>query len=132
MFRRVVGFLIGFLGSLVLFALATAALNVAPRGPGWVFIMIGIGAWFSRLFSNPKKVIADSVDKVSGPREAVSNVWWSFEPKLRLALVVSAVWIVASFSIQDEYERNVKVILLPAFAVIAFYFGHRFLVQERS
>ncbi|WP_185245149.1 hypothetical protein [Citrifermentans bremense] len=136
MLRKVVGFLVGFVGSFVLIVVVVSAISVKPMGPGWLFLMVGAGVWCSRLFARPKEVVAASIEKVSEstsrPRMVVSRVWWSLDPKLRLALVASTVWIVAAYSIQDDYERNVKVVLLPALAVIAFYFGHRFLVQEKS
>ncbi|MEA5112545.1 MAG: hypothetical protein VB050_00805 [Geobacteraceae bacterium] len=137
MLRKIVGFLVGFIGSFLLLVVIFHNLEIRPvGGPLWLMPMVAAGAAVARLFSHPRSVIASSVVRVSnstaGFRVGAKNIWWSFDSKFRLVVVISVVWILTAYLIQDSYDMNYKIIWLPAFAFMALYVGLRFLVERKS
>lgn len=137
MLRKIIGFLIGFIGSFVLIATLFYILNARPvGGPAWLLLMIAVGRWTAKLFSQPKETAIAAMSQVShstaGPREAVSSVWWSFDRRLRMVILISAIWVTVSYLMQDSYDVNYKVVFLPAMGIVALYFGQRFLVEQKQ
>lgn len=137
MIRKVIGFLMGFVGSFALIVALFASLDARPvGGPLWFLPMIAAGRWTSKLFSQPKGTAITAIAKVShstaGPREAVSSVWWSFDRRLRMVILISAIWVTVSYFMQDSYDTNYKVVFLPAMGIVALYLGQRFLVEQKQ
>jgi len=101
-------------------------------------IMLGFGAmefgdWFKRPRQTvpTRKAAAGSSITIGEIKEVVSEEWWSLNRGLRSVLVIVAVWIASAYLFQDDYDKNLKIIFLPAMGLLALYFGHRFLVNDK-
>jgi len=134
--RKVAGFLFGFVGSFMLLVLASSFTGLRPIGPGWFLLMMSVGGLTLKFFVAPRKSIEVSVEKVSKatevPRERIRTSWWLIDPRLRLLIVTSVVWMMVAYFIQDEYETNLKVVYLPVIGLFTFYFGNRIFVQGKT
>lgn len=128
MLRKIVGFVLGFgagFGLLILLAYAT---HFIPRGAGWLMFLVLCGMGGAAFASSPAKYVDDA-------RTAVvkrANLWWSLSPRLRLILVVSVIWVVASYLMQEEYEEDFRIVFFPPLALIVFHFAEKLLVKGRA
>lgn len=124
--RRIFGFLAGFGLAFYLLIQFFSAIRGMPRGPFWVVFCIAAGYVGSRLASRPKENLADARRAL----QPMVRPWWTLDSRLRLAIVVGSVWIVAAYFIQDEYDKNMNVVFIPAFALLALHFFVRATVES--
>lgn len=128
LFKKIIGFLLGFgaaFGLLVLFSIETGFM---PRGAGWLFLMVLVGICGASLAADPGKYWS----AIAGFFSKVLRSWWLLSPRLRLLIVVSAIWMIASYIIQEEYEEDLKLVFMPPLALIAFHFAERLLVRGKE
>jgi hypothetical protein len=124
--RRILGFIAGFGLAFYLLIEFFSAIRGMPRGPFWVFLCIAAGYVGSRLASRPKENLADAKRAL----QPMVRPWWTLDSRLRLAIVVSSVWIVAAYFMQDEYDKNMSVVFIPAVALLALHFFVRTTVES--
>lgn len=129
--RKLLGFIAGFVGTLILLAFVFSGMGLAPRGPFWLFICIAGGWLGARLFSSPRETVDAATDVVAQTAQPVVTRWWKLDERLRLVLITSVIWIVASFVMQDRWEREMKIVLIPPLALILLHFAERKLVRKK-
>lgn len=120
MFKKIVAFIIGFiLGvylSITFVQWAYIRLDYEPFDDWMRWLVLGgcvlTGLLNGKFFSNP-------------------TIWWKLTPRLRLVIVVSVIWIAASYLMQDEYDEDLKIILLPPLSLVALHFAERVLVRNK-
>lgn len=112
---------IAAVGNAVINAMAGRRANVMVHalllGVGFVGFMLG--HWLSKR-STARKV------------SAAQAWWWQADHGLRLAVFLSASWIVGSFLWQDSYDRDYSLVLGPAGFLLAMYLAYRLFVAPRS
>jgi hypothetical protein len=128
--RKLFGFVIGSVGTLVLMSVIFSSMGIMLRGPFWLFICIAAGLISARFLASPHDTFNSVAEVVVTKTQPVSSRWWVLDERLRLVLVVSFVWVIASFLIQDRWERDMRIVLIPALALIALHFAERKLVQK--
>lgn len=122
-FRKTVGFLIGFLGSMAI-GMELLSTRGAPWGL-WLLIFIALGALVSRLFANPKILEDNSID-------GLKNKWWSLQRDSRILAILSLAWaLIAIFAQQDEYRINYQIVLLPPIVVCLIYYAIKHLGAKK-
>lgn len=60
--------------------------------------------------------------------DRVQSGWWNAEYGFRLAVFLAGAWVVGSFLWQDEYDRNLGLVLWPPVGLLAAYYVYRRLV----
>lgn len=128
LFKKIIGFIIGFgvaFGLLVLFSIESGFM---PRGAGWLFLLVMVGIFGASVAANPGKYWTT----ITGSFSRVLRSWWSLSPRLRLLIVVSVIWMIASYVIQEEYDEDLKIVFMPPIAIIAFHFAERLLVRGKE
>lgn len=55
----------------------------------------------------------------------VQSDWWSADYGFRLVVFLAGVWVVGAFFWQDEYDRNLGLVLWPPVGLLAAYYGYR-------
>ena len=129
--RKFLGFIAGFVATLILIAVVFSGMGLAPRGPFWLFICIA-GGWVGAKFvANPRGTVEAATDAVSEKAQPAITRWWSLDERFRLVLVASAIWMIASFAMQDRWEREMGIVLIPPIALIALHFAERKLVRKK-
>lgn len=116
--RKIVGFCVGFLLSFGAIVATCVAMRVVIHGPAPIFVSIAIGLVTSRIFVDPQRLTMP-----------IRGLWWAAEPGLRLCLLLSVVWMVLAYVFQDRWWTDYQIILLPPLALLALYFGYRYLVR---
>lgn len=58
--------------------------------------------------------------------------WWQLDKSLRLVLVASALWFVASYFAQDRWDRNMAIVVWPIVVMIAGHFAYKYLVAGKD
>jgi hypothetical protein len=131
MMRKFLGFIAGFVATLLIIAFVFSAMGLSPRGPFWVFICIAGGWVGSKFVSNPRGAVEAATDVVTEKAQPAIKRWWALDERLRLVLVASAIWMVASFVMQDRWEREMGIVLIPPLALIALHIAERKLVRKK-
>lgn len=122
-FRKTVGFLIGFFGSMAI-GMELLSTRGTPWGL-WLLIFIALGVLVSRLFANPKLLEDNSID-------GLKNKWWSLQRDSRILAILSLAWaLIATFAQQDEYRINYQIVLLPPIVVCLIYYAIKHLGAKK-
>lgn len=82
-------------------------------------ITFRIGTWLKN--QKPELKLAQRVHHAE-------NAWWQADYRLRLTIFVSFIWGIGSYLLQDEYDKDLKIILLPSIAIIIAYIIHQKLI----
>lgn len=130
--RKIIGFIVGFIGAFALLAAISSGMGVVPKGAGWLILLIGCGLLMSKLISNPRfygnYVTSLTKEKTVGARE----YWWNLNSKARVVILVSCAWMFLAYFLQDAYERNLKIVVLPAIVFVCLYLAINYLARNKS
>ena len=130
MLRRILGFAVGFCGTLALIFAILVALDAPPR-PGHLIMLVAVavGTLTSRLFIDPQ----GAASAVSLKFQPVREKWWRLEVGLRLCLVVGLIWAIGAYVLQiDRWQPDLKLVFVPPVALIALYFAYQKLVRGQQ
>lgn len=130
--RKIIGFLVGAVGALLLLSLMFSGSGFQPRGGGWALLIIACGVICARLFANPKGVAKEANQKVLESTSGIRSKWWGLNKGLRLVLFACLLWFMASYFGQDNWDRNNTVVFLPIIVLLAAYFGYKHLVEDKN
>lgn len=64
MFRKVIGFLVGFVGAGVVLVVLAEGMRVSPGGPGWLLLCIAAGLFSARLAAQHKEILWRNIKKL--------------------------------------------------------------------
>lgn len=121
MLKKVVGFILGFLGCIFLMAFVFSGSGIYPKGPLLLFVAIGAGVFVAKLADRPKATI-------EGASRPLRTSWWRLDQRLRMCFLTSLIWGIGAYSFQDTYDRDLRWVFVPPLCLMALYFGHRYLV----
>lgn len=72
MFKKVIAFLVGLIGSFAALIAIAAALHIQPRGPFWLFLCIAAGLFATRFVANPR----GHLEAASNAVQPSAKGWW--------------------------------------------------------
>lgn len=130
--RKIIGFVIGFLAAFSLLAVFSSGTGFVPRGAGWIFLMIGCGIIAAKIACNPNFYGQLVKTTAQIKTEGVRNYWWGIQSKTRILLLANGAWILLSYFIQDSYERNLRIVFLPAIVVVGLYLAINYFGKDKQ
>lgn len=92
-------------------------------GLGMAIAAFKFGTWLKNRQAGPS--LTKRLDRVQ-------SGWWSAGYRFRLVVFLAGVWVVGSFFWQDEYDRNLGLVVWPPVGLLATYYCYRRLVVANA